>query len=197
MSKEKKMRPVPYTVTAITTCAMLMALGAVLKKFSIPLAPLGFHSQSLSFLFFIPMLAGILYGPMLGGLVGMGAELIGALVLGATTGPYFPGFTLSAALCGVLPGLVFMKRTQRPAFWQVGLVVIATQLIASLGLNTWFIAYLRAQPYLVIFVSRVPLALATAAVYAVLMPILLRVIPRVYTHWEAPAPKEKAEDQTV
>lgn len=56
----------------------------------------------------IPLvITGILFGPMAGALAGALADLIGYM-LNPAGGVFFPGFTLSFALSGAIPGLVYM-----------------------------------------------------------------------------------------
>lgn len=55
----------------------------------------------------VPIMAGgILFGPVIGGIIGFLSDLIGHLI--RPFGAYHPGFALNETLTGVIPGLVFM-----------------------------------------------------------------------------------------
>lgn len=58
---------------------------------------------------FLPVYAAAyLYGPWIAAIVGGLGDLIGALIF--PIGPYFPGFTLSCALTGVIFWAAFKRR---------------------------------------------------------------------------------------
>ncbi len=80
-------------------CALLAALSVVLSRLVVPM-PSEFTRFSLGL---VPIfLAGVLFGPMPGALVGFTADLVGCLFSGYG---YNPIFCLSPILCGALPGL--------------------------------------------------------------------------------------------
>ncbi len=57
----------------------------------------------------IPLIiSGMMFGPLVGGLTGIVADLIGYFI-NPMGGSFFPGFTISAALYGVIAGLLFKK----------------------------------------------------------------------------------------
>lgn len=83
----------------LTICAMLCALSIVLARFVIPM-PNDFTRFSIEA---IPIfLAGMLFGPIAGGLVGFAADFVGCLF---TPFGYNPMFCLPPILYGVCGGL--------------------------------------------------------------------------------------------
>ena len=95
MSKTKKM----------ILSAMLLAVSIILSRF------ISIKTQLLVIsLNFIPiMLAGIWLGPKYSTLIAALSDLIGALLF--PFGTYFPGFTLSAAITGLIYGLFLYKKS--------------------------------------------------------------------------------------
>ncbi len=84
--------------------AMCIALHIVLNQFTIPVSnvlEIGFDFLALS-------AAGYLCGPWMAGLAGAAADVLGYLL--RPNGAYFPGFTLSAVLMGILYGLWYYKK---------------------------------------------------------------------------------------
>ncbi|MBQ4094514.1 MAG: folate family ECF transporter S component [Oscillospiraceae bacterium] len=82
----------------IAAFGMLIALAVVLSRFVSIKTPF----VTLSFSFLPTALAGILWGPAAGALVGGMGDFIGATLF--PTGPFYPGFTLTYALAGAVYG---------------------------------------------------------------------------------------------
>ena len=135
--------------------AMLTALEIVLNRF----ASIRTWNLKIGFSFIPIVVAAMLYGPLGGALVAGLGDLIGAILF--PNGPFFPGFTATALLTGLVFGL-FLRRNQKPL--PVILAVAINQLILSLLLNTLWISSL--YPTLV---SRLPQC-------AILIPVQLVVI---------------------
>jgi len=99
-------------VSSLTGAAMLSALNVILNQFTVVLS----LTQKLGFSFLTVGVSGMLYGPVLTGLIGAGTDILKFFV-GPPNGPFFPGFTLSEFLQGFLYGLflyqkpVTLKRT--------------------------------------------------------------------------------------
>lgn len=100
------------TKTKISTrslvgASLLTAISIVLTRvfsFMIPLAGL----PTLRFgIGEVPLIiSGILFGPLVGGLSGLIADIIGVMI-NLQGSAFFPGFTLSSILWGVIPGILF------------------------------------------------------------------------------------------
>lgn len=98
------------------------------------------------------LMAGIFFGPFIGGAVGLGADLIGCLLVGYSINPVI---TLGAASIGIVSGLISMKMKDKKTLniaLSVGLAhLTGSIIIKSLGFhflppNTPFIALLPRIP---------------------------------------------------
>lgn len=78
----------------------------------------------------------MLYGPAWAALCSALGDLAGALLF--PTGAFFPGFTVTAALTGLIYGLFLYK--QRPGLRQCFLAALANGFIVTLVLNTAMIS---------------------------------------------------------
>ena len=118
--------------------AMLTALEIVLSRF------LSINAWNLKIGFnFVPIVvAAILYGPLAGACVAALGDFLGAILF--PIGPYFPGFTFTALLTGLVFGL-FLHKKQTPV--QTVIPVCINQVILSLLLNTLWISILYHSPY--------------------------------------------------
>lgn len=96
MSKTKK----------LVLSALLLSLTIVFSRF------LSFKTNILvvSFTFVPIMISAIYLGPKYSSVIAALADLIGALLFPFGTGTYFPGFTLSAFLTGLVYGLFLHKK---------------------------------------------------------------------------------------
>ncbi|MCT4597025.1 MAG: folate family ECF transporter S component [Vallitalea sp.] len=91
---------------------LLIAISIILTRvFGIMVPVAGVSALRISFGMIPVYIASFLFGPLMGGLVGMISDLIG-FMLNPMGGAYFPGFTLSAILIGIIPGLL-MKLVKR------------------------------------------------------------------------------------
>ena len=103
-NKNKNSRRMFADVRTLAIAAMLVALNVVLTRYfsiSTQFLRIGFG--------FLPVAVfSILYGPVPSGIAAALADVIGYFL--NPTGPYFPGFTLSAFLLGLIFGLFLYKR---------------------------------------------------------------------------------------
>ena len=119
----------------ITTAGFLLAIQMVLSSYGV-IEVSDSLKISLAHLAVAP--TAILFGPVVAGLQGALSDLLGFLL--KPSGPYFPGFTLSAALLGVVYGLLLYK-TKRSA-WQIIAARVIVCVVINIGLNTLFLTML-------------------------------------------------------
>ena len=117
------------STSVLVKAGLLAALSIVFTRvfsFMIPLA--GLPALRIGFGTLPITISGILFGPLVGGLVGMVSDLVGFMI-NPMGGSYFPGFTLSAALEGIIPGLLFywIKKKERNISFNLvnGIAIIA------------------------------------------------------------------------
>lgn len=115
---------------ALSLAAVLAALNLALNQFTIPVS--GY--LEIGFDFLAAAATGFLCGPWVAALSGVATDLLGYVL--RPNGPYFPGFTLSAMLAGVVYGLWYYRRPVR--LWRViGCKLTATLLFNFLLTPLW------------------------------------------------------------
>lgn len=119
----------------LTTVGILLAVQILLSSFGVFQLTQSVKI-SLSHLALAP--TAMLFGPVAAGIQGALSDFLGYLL--RPTGPYFPGFTLSALLGGVIYGLLLYK-TKR-SLWQIILARAVIVVFVNIGLNTLFLAML-------------------------------------------------------
>ena len=157
-------------VKALAVTAMLLAIAVVLGFYSLQVTDF----IKLSFAFIADEMTGMLFGPVVGGLMGGAADLVKYLV--RPTGPFFPGFTISGAASGVIYGMVLYKRplTIRRVALANGLVMI----LVNICLNTYWLTLLYGNAFLAILPARAIKQAVLFPIYVALFYGVSRVLGR-------------------
>ncbi|MDL2224883.1 folate family ECF transporter S component [Eubacteriales bacterium OttesenSCG-928-M02] len=150
---------------------VLVAISVLLGgPLSIPLNLFGGYMKNISFGAAAVMYAGLLLGPVDGFLVGGISDIVSFLLF-PKGGAYFPGFSITMGLIGMLPALILWRK-QEPKLWQLFLAVGITHLVCSFGLNSFFlISFYAMSPQIVWIragVQCVMIVLYTLVIYPLL-----------------------------
>lgn len=116
-------------------------------------------------------------GPIMGLTVGIIGDLLSFFLSGGQGATYFPGFTISYALMGILFGLIFFGN--KINITRAGLGAFAEFLI-SIFLNTYWLSILYGSPYLPLFITRAPKSLIMIIVSWVLLFIILKTLGALF-----------------
>ena len=115
-------------VRSIVTLGVLLAAEIILSRFlsiSTPIVKIGFS--------FVPIaVAALMYGPIWAGLLAGMGDFLGAIIF--PIGLYFPGFTLSALISGVIFGLFLYNK--KASVWRTAAATALSLLICSFVLDT-------------------------------------------------------------
>lgn len=143
-SKEQKRRR--EATVRLASVALLIALQVVLSRF------LSINLQFLKIGFsFVPlMVAGYLYGATGGVTVATISDLIGALLF--PSGPFFPGFTATAALSGLIYGAALGGKCTTV---RIAVGVFIEQVVCGLLLNTMWLTFLYNSSFKVLILTRI------------------------------------------
>lgn len=157
-------------IKKLVTLSLLIALQIVLSRF------LSLQAWNLKIGFgFVPVvIAATLFGPIEAAVVGGVSDLLGALIF--PIGAYFPGFTFTAALIGVVFGLLLKNR---PDFLKILLAVVISQGICGLLINTLWISILYKSPYFGVMVSRLAQIGIMTAAELIIVPIIVAAKDRI------------------
>ncbi len=138
------------SVKHTATVALLIALQIVLSKFlMLQLAP----SVRISIDSVPILLAGIWFGPFIGGIVGLLSDFIGTILF-PTAGAYYPPLSLAFFLTGFLSG--FLSRHIRPIrITKAAAIVFPAEIVSNLLFKSWILARLYGSPFRVILTARI------------------------------------------
>ena len=161
----------------IALIALFATLMVILTQFfSIYIPFFGINGNRIGFGHIPLLLAGFLLGPLAGAATGAIGDIIGGIIF-PTGGAYFPGFTLSAIVVGLIPGLtkkIAGKRVLKP--WMVIATVVITEIISSVFLNSLWISMMAGTPFLASFTARAPFSAIKAVVYGIVTAPLYRML---------------------
>lgn len=146
---------------SISLMGLLMAMQIVLTRFlsiQTPIVRIGFS--------FIPIvMMGMMFNPLIAGVGNLFADFIGIMIFGSS-GPYFPGFSLTAFMSGATYSLFFYKKEM-----SVGRIILAclvVTLLCDVVLNTLWL-YMMAPAS----IAQFPIRLGKSAI---LLPIKVMIV---------------------
>ncbi len=127
--------------------SMLIALSVVLARF----LSINTIYVRIGFGFVPVVVCAIMYGPAWAAVTAGIADFIGAVLF--PTGAYFPGFTLTAMLTGIIFGLFLYKREEKNVPALLGAVLV-NGVVVSLLANTVNISILTGTSFMVLLPTR-------------------------------------------
>lgn len=160
-----------FTPKMMAVLSILLALEVIIARFG-TIRP----SESIKLsLDFVPVvIAAVLFGTVPAVVMSILADILGAFLF--PVGPFFPGFTVTAALTGVIYGLILHKRQSFP---RVICAVVLQQLLCSLLLNTFWLHLLYGLPYLPTLTARLIQCGIMTAVQLALIPLIVETIKNI------------------
>lgn len=164
MANNTKMRTLKLVV-----CGMMVALDVTLAR----LASFNTTTERVGLALFTVAIVARLYGPVAAATVHGLADIIGAILF--PMGAYFPGFTLSAVIVGVVYGVCYHRAVK---WWRILLAVVSTQVVCTLFLNTLWLSMLFGKGFLVYLPGRLIQTAIATPVQIIGTPLLLRVVDR-------------------
>ena len=154
------------TIHTLVHIALLVAIEIVLSRF----CSINAWNTKIGFNFLPIALAAMLYGPLCAAIVAALGDFLGVVLF--PIGPYFPGFTVTALLTGLLFGAFLRKN---PSIFRICACVAVKEIVLGLCLNTFWLSILYKSPFFPLFLSRI---FPQCAVLIVVEFLLLRVLVR-------------------
>lgn len=128
------------TTRTLASCALLAALSVVLARFIVPMP----NETTRFSIEAVPIfLAGLLFGPVAGGLVGFTADLVGCLFSGYG---YNPLFCVPPILYGVMAGLLQGWLAKRMSLVRLALAWLPAVILGSILYQSASLTFVYAAP---------------------------------------------------
>lgn len=157
---------------------VLIAMQVVLARYlAIPVGDMMRFSTS-----FIPVVIGARLFGALGGMVVYGlGDLVGAIVF-PTGGAFFPGYTITAAVVGLIFGLILKEKKDETALQKNTKsvsAVLLTQLIGSFLMNSFWRSFQTGTPYGAVLITRLPQCLVSSVIQIIFIVLFLDKICKI------------------
>ena len=162
------MKKLDLSTETVVITGFMIALSVVLSK----LVSINISFLRIGFGFLPIAVLAILYGPAVAA-IGYGvADLLGAWLF--PTGTFFPGFTVSAVLTGLIFGFVLYNKevTIKRALIASALVCLGVNLL----LNTYWLTFLLGKGFKVLLASRAVKVIVAIPVMTLLITVTDRYV---------------------
>lgn len=157
-------------INVMAHMALMIALEIICTRFlaiETPIIRIGFG--------FIPVaMAGVMFGPLLGGSVGVLADILGMIIF--PKGAYFPGFTLSAFVGAAIYGFFFYNK--EVSLKRVILAVGIITLVVNLTMNTIWLTIITGKAAKALLIPRFIKEVTMFPIHTVLIYTVWRLIDK-------------------
>ncbi|MBJ8349709.1 folate family ECF transporter S component [Streptococcus zalophi] len=158
-------------VRVLTLATILAALAIVMGFFKLPISQI----LELRFASHVIAIAGSLLGPVVAMMVGVISDIGGFFI--KPTGPFFPGFTISAALTGLIYGYFLYKKPF--SLKRIIMAQVVYTIAISALLNTIWLATLYQLPFYETFIARLITSAIQLPIHIIILTLLLKGIERL------------------
>lgn len=153
----------------LAVTAMLMAIAVVLGFFGT--VQIGDYLK-IGFSFIANELAALMFGPAVGGIMAGTADIIKYIV--KPTGPFFPGFTISAIVGGIIYGCILYKKPL--SLKRIAAAKITVSIVVNMLLNTVWLSMLYGQAFAVLLPARAVKQLVMVPIEVVLFYAVVMIL---------------------
>lgn len=177
------MKKVRFSPLWMSYTGVLVALQIVLGN----LVQIAFLTKQMNLGFLPIAAAGYLLGPVGAVIVAGLGDVLGTLIFG--TGAYFPGFTVTAVLVGLIYGWLmypgnqkWLTRTVKSRYIEIGVRAFFAASLAAVAyifLNSFWLTFLVPKGYWVLLIGRLPFNLGEIPVFTVLITVTCVALDRL------------------
>lgn len=159
-------------VKTLTLSGMFIALSVILGFLNLPI------NQFIEIRFGSLMLAvsGMLLGPGISSVIGALSDIIAFIV--KPTGPFFPGFTISAAISGIIFGFLLHKK--EITIWRIFFAECIHTLIVGFILNSLWLSILYGNGFIAVVSSRALKEIIMLPVNTILLTLIIKSTSKVF-----------------
>ena len=141
-------------IKTLVTSALLVSMSVVIGQLSMIFAN---HTLRIGIARIPIVIASMLFGPFAGALAGFIQDIVGVMLIG---GGFHPGFTLSAVLVGMIPGMVVWftrsKLGKKKTFtlFNAAVSTVLVFILVNLTLDTYWASTILGDAYFVLLPLR-------------------------------------------
>lgn len=157
-------------IRSLTVLAMLGALSVIIGYLSSQIG----NFIKITFTFLPHDTAAYLFGPVAASVLGAVMDILNYIV--KPTGPFFPGFTISAVVSGLIVGCGLYRRPL--SIVRICIVLAVNTLLVNIVLNTLWLSMLYGQAFQVLLAARIVKEVIMYPIQVVLLYLLLKSLER-------------------
>ena len=157
-------------IHVLTSAALLSAIAIILGFFKIPVTQV----IEIRFAMLPIAVAGSLFGPVIGGAVGMVSDIGGYIV--KPTGPFFPGFTITSLVSGVIFGLFLYRH--KPTVKRILISQIVYTLVCGIILNSIWLSMLYGNGFIPVLTARLVKELVMIPINTLMLVTIMEPVKR-------------------
>lgn len=158
-------------VRNLVTASLLITIKLILDLFTIQISPV----LHLSFEFLASSTIGMLFGPVVGAICGGLSDIINYII--NPKGAFFPGFTISAMVLGMIYGTLLYKKKVTLVRCIIAETLVV--LIVDIILNTFFLSLLYGKAFALLLPARVFKNVMMIPINTSMMYFILKLVNRV------------------
>ena len=121
----------------------------------------------------------MLFGPVVGMMAGVCTDVLGYFAGNLSMGAYFPGYTLTAVVGGLIWGLWLYPR--KITVWRAIGAKACINVFCNICLNTLWLTITGGKAMSLLLVTRVPKNLILLPLEIVLVYVAMRLVCRIYS----------------
>ena len=162
----------------LAVTALLIAINVTLDLLglSIKLPP----NLRIGFGFLCNASIGMLFGPVVGMMAGVCTDVLGYFAGNMSMGAYFPGYTLTAMVAGLIWG--FWLYPNKPTLPRIIGAKVCINLFCNIGLNTLWLTITGGKAMSVLLAARIPKNILMLPIEIPLAYLVLRQVSRIYQY---------------
>lgn len=169
-SVPRKKKAAANRTSVLVTAGLLVAMSVILGWFKVPVTNL----IEIRFQMLPIAVGGMLFGPAVGGIMGGMEDVLSYLI--RPTGPFFPGFSISAAAGGIIFGLMLQKKQ---TVFRIFLTEAVYTAVVSILLNNVWLSILYGNAFLPVMLARLPQSLLMIPINTILLSVVIRTVKKI------------------
>ncbi len=118
-------------------------------------------------------LGSMLFGPAVGGIMGALSDILNYIL--SPKGPYFPGFTLSGILTGLIYGFAFYKK--KATLRRIIITKVILVILVDMLLNTYWLSILMGNGFIPLFADRLLKNIIMLPIHVAMLYVILNRLP--------------------
>lgn len=169
-----------HRVRTIVIVGLLIGINLIINNFSIQLLP----SVRINFGFITLAITGMLFGAVPAMLSGAAADILGYLMLFSGLGGYFPGFTISGIISGMIFGLFLYKKEF--ILKRVILMKTTESVLIGMLLNTYWLKILMGKAFFALAGPRIIKSFLALPIEIILLLFVGATVKKAYAQIQKP-----------